>query len=152
MAKFILSKVTLDTSAATASDSTPDVGIIENVVVETVSQTIEPNQVVIENGQTINESYNISIEMRTKDQKFRDANGALTANVILSDDNISTDGTLPDAKVYVKFEGATGSFDIDSGAMYLSGYEDFSNGRLETVLTGTLEVISATTGLTSSNV
>ena len=147
MAKFILSKVTLDTSAPTASGSSPDVGVIENVVVETVSQTIEPNQVVIENGITINESYNISIEMRTKDQVFSG-----TSNNILNSDNISTDGTLPANKVYVKFEGTASSFDIDSGAMYLNGYEDFSNGRLETVLTGTLEVISATSGLTSSNV
>jgi hypothetical protein len=34
--------------------------------------------------------------------------------------------------------------------MFINGYEDYSNGRVETVLTGTLEVIKATDGLTSS--
>ena len=36
------------------------------------------------------------------------------------------------------------------GGMYINGYEDYSNGRIETVLFGTLEVLSATNGLTTS--
>lgn len=143
MAKFILSKVTLDTSAPTASGSSPDVGIIEDVIVEASLPTIEPNQVTVDNGQVINESYTVNIEMRTKNTEYTNTNS------ILDNTYVSANGTLP-TKVYIKFEGTSNSFDIDSGAIYLSGYEDYSNGRIETVLSGTLEVISATSGLTSS--
>lgn len=143
MAKFILSKVTLDTSAPTASGSSPDVGIIQDVIVEASLPTIEPNQVTVDNGQVINESYTVNIEMRTKNTAYTNTNS------ILDNTYVSANGTLP-TKVYIKFEGTSNSFDIDSGAIYLSGYEDYSNGRIETVLSGTLEVISATSGLTSS--
>jgi len=143
MAKFILSKVTLDTSAPTASGSSPDVGIIQDVIVEASLPTIEPNQVTVDNGQVINESYTVNIEMRTKNTEYTNTNS------ILDNTYVSANGTLP-TKVYIKFEGTSNSFDIDSGAIYLSGYEDYSNGRIETVLSGTLEVISATSGLTSS--
>ena len=149
MAKFILDKITVDTSAVTASDSTPDVGIIQNVVVEASIPTIEPNTVIVDDGQTVNESYTVNLEIRTRDTKYRAADGTLTSNNILDDTNISSDGVLKN-KLYLKFEG-NGGFDIDAGAgMYLNGYEDFSNGRRETVLTGTVEVTSATSGLTSS--
>jgi len=149
MAKFILDKITVDDDAVTASDSSPDVGIIQNVVVEASIPTIEPNTVIVDDGQTVNESYTVNLEIRTRDTKYRDANGALTTDDILDGTNISSDGVLK-KKLYLKFEG-NGGFDIDAGAgMYLNGYEDFSNGRRETVLTGTVEVTSATSGLTSS--
>jgi hypothetical protein len=149
MAKFILDKITVDDDAVTASGSGPDVGIIQNVVVEASIPTIEPNTVIVDNGQTVNESYTVNLEIRTRDTKYRDASGVLTNTNILDGTNISSDGVLK-KKLYLKFEG-NGGFNIDAGAgMYLNGYEDFSNGRRETVLTGTVEVTSATSGLTSS--
>lgn len=140
MAKFILDKVTL----SDGSDYNADQGDITNVVVEASLPTIEPNQVTIENGQVVNESYTVNIEMRTKSTSLSGSQ----SGAILSSAHVSTDGTLP-TKSYVRFVGASNSFNISTGAIYLNGYEDYSNGRVETVLTGTLEVISATDGLTS---
>jgi hypothetical protein len=140
MAKFILDKVTL----SDGNNYDADEGDITNVIVETSLPTIEPNQVTIENGQLVNESYTVNIEMRTKSTNL---SGSKT-NAILASDHVSTDGTLP-TKSYIRFVGASNSFNISTGAIYLNGYEDYSNGRIETVLTGTLEVISATDGLTS---
>ena len=141
MAKFILDKVTL----SDGNNYDADQGDITNVIVEASLPTIEPNTVVVDDGQTINESYNVSIEMRTKSTNL---SGSQTG-AILSSAHVSTDGTLP-TKTFVEFVGASNSFDIRSGSIYLNGYEDFSNGRRETVLTGTLEVISAASGLTSN--
>ena len=140
MAKFILDKVTL----SDGNNYDADQGDITNVIVEASLPTIEPNQVTIENGQLVNESYTVNIEMRTKSTNL--SNGQ--SGAILSSAHVSTDGTLP-TKSYIRFVGASNSFNISTGAIYLNGYEDYSNGRIETVLTGTLEVISATDGLTS---
>lgn len=140
MAKFILDKVTL----SDGDNYDADQGDITNVVVEASLPTIEPNQVTIENGQLVNESYTVNIEMRTKSTNLSGSQ----SGAILSSAHVSTDGTLP-TKSYVRFVGASNSFNISTGAIYLNGYEDYSNGRVETVLTGTLEVISATDGLTS---
>jgi hypothetical protein len=140
MAKFILDKVTL----SDGNNYDADEGDITNVIVEASLPTIEPNQVTIENGQLVNESYTVNIEMRTKSTNL---SGSKT-NAILASGHVSTDGTLP-IKSYIRFVGASNSFNISTGAIYLNGYEDYSNGRIETVLTGTLEVISATDGLTS---
>ena len=143
MAKFILDKVIIGSDSI---GGTTGGGEIHNVVVEASLPTIEPNTVVVDDGQTINESYTVNMEMRTKHTGIG-ADGSGTA--ILSLDTVSNDGTLHD-KAYVRFDGASNSFNIDSGKMYINGYEDYSNGRRETVLTGTLEVISAADGLTSS--
>jgi len=140
MAKFILDKVTL----SDGNNYDADKGDITNVIVEASLPTIEPNQVTIENGQLVNESYTVNIEMRTKSTNLSGSQ----SGAILSSTHVSTDGTLP-TKSYVRFVGASNSFNISTGAIYLNGYEDYSNGRIETVLTGTLEVISATDGLTS---
>lgn len=140
MAKFILDKVTL----SDGDNYDADQGDITNVVVEASLPTIEPNQVTIENGQLVNESYTVNIEMRTKSTNLSGSQ----SGAILSSAHVSTNGTLP-TKSYVRFVGASNSFNISTGAIYLNGYEDYSNGRVETVLTGTLEVISATDGLTS---
>jgi len=140
MAKFILDKVTL----SDGNNYDADQGDITNVIVEASLPTIEPNQVTIENGQLVNESYTVNIEMRTKSTNL---SGSQTGDILASG-HVSTDGTLP-TKSYIRFVGASNSFNISTGAIYLNGYEDYSNGRIETVLTGTLEVISATDGLTS---
>lgn len=143
MAKFILDKVTI---GSTSNFDGTGGGDIHAVVVEASLPTIEPNTVVVDDGQTINESYTVNIEMRTKHQNF----GATDAGTpILSSAVVSNDGTLH-TKAYIRFDGALNSFNIDTGQIYLNGYEDYSNGRRETVLTGTLEVISAASGLTSS--
>lgn len=143
MAKFILDKVTI---GSTSNFDGTGGGDIHAVIVEASLPTVEPNTVVVDDGQTINESYTVNIEMRTKHQNFGATNAG---SAILTSAVVSNDGTLH-TKAYIRFDGASNSFNIDTGQIYLNGYEDFSNGRKETVLTGTLEVISAASGLTSS--
>ena len=154
MAKFILDYLSISNGA----DLNGDVGTISNVIVEASLPTIEPNQVTVDDGQVINESYTINVEMRTKESNF-DANpnqagqtGAANGTAILGGTGspVSVNGSIP-AKSYIKMVGKTNSFNINlAGGIYLNGYEDYSNGRIETVLFGTLEVISATDGLTTS--
>jgi hypothetical protein len=154
MAKFVLDYLSISNGA----DLNGDVGTISNVIVETSLPTIEPNQVTVDDGQVINESYTINVEMRTKESNF-DANpnqagqnGTANGTAILGGvgSPVSVNGSIP-AKSYIKMVGKTNSFNIDlAGGIYLNGYEDYSNGRIETVLFGTLEVISATDGLTTS--
>lgn len=154
MAKFVLDYLSISNGA----ELDGDVGTISNVIVETSLPTIEPNQVTVDDGQVINESYTINVEMRTKENKFdatnQAGNSGASANDALilggSGSTVSIDGSIP-AKSYIKMVGKTNSFNIDlAGGIYLNGYEDYSNGRIETVLFGTLEVISATDGLTTS--
>jgi len=153
MAKFVLDYLSISNGA----DLNGDVGTISNVIVEASLPTIEPNQVTVDDGQVINESYTINVEMRTKENKFDFTNqagvtGGADNELILGGSNstVSVNGSIP-AKSYIKMVGKTNSFNIDlAGGIYLNGYEDYSNGRIETVLFGTLEVISATDGLTTS--
>lgn len=154
MAKFVLDYLSISNGA----ELDGDVGTISNVIVETSLPTIEPNQVTVDDGQVINESYTVNVEMRTKESNFDSTNQAgstgapANGNAILggAGSTVSVNGTIP-SKSYIKMVGKTNSFNIDlAGGIYLNGYEDYSNGRIETVLFGTLEVISATDGLTTS--
>lgn len=154
MAKFVIDYL----SISNGSDLNGDIGTISNVLVEASLPTIEPNQVTVDNGQVINESYTVTVEMRTKESNFDSnpnqagENGTANGTAILGGvgSPVSVNGSIP-AKSYIKMVGKTNSFDIDlAGGIYLNGYEDYSNGRIETVLFGTLEVLSATDGLTTS--
>jgi hypothetical protein len=153
MAKFVLDYV----SVSNGDNLDGDIGTISNVIVETSLPTIEPNQVTVDDGQVINESYTVNVEMRTKETAFDSSNqtggsGAADGNAILggTGSTVSVDGSIP-SKSYIKMVGKTNSFNVElKGGIYLNGYEDYSNGRIETVLFGTLEVISATDGLTTS--
>jgi hypothetical protein len=153
MAKFVIDYL----SISNGSDLNGDIGTISNVIVEASLPTIEPNQVTVDNGQVINESYTVNVEMRTKESNFDSTNqagasGVADGNAILggTGSTVSINGAIP-AKSYIKMEGKTNSFNVElKGGIYLNGYEDYSNGRIETVLFGTLEVLSATDGLTTS--
>ena len=153
MAKFVIDYL----SISNGDNLDGDIGTISNVLVEASLPTIEPNQVTVDNGQVINESYTVTVEMRTKESNFDStnqagANGAADGNAILggTGSTVSINGAIP-AKSYIKMEGKINSFNVElKGGIYLNGYEDYSNGRIETVLFGTLEVLSATNGLTTS--
>ena len=154
MAKFVIDYL----SISDGDNLDADVGTISNVIVEASLPTIEPNQVTVDNGQVINESYTVNVEMRTKENSFDATNQAGNSSAVANGDPIlghadspvSVDGTIPN-KSYIQMVGKTNSFNIDlTGGIYLNGYEDYSNGRIETVLFGTLEVLSATDGLTTS--
>lgn len=155
MAKFVIDYL----SISNGDNLDGDIGTISNVLVEASLPTIEPNQVTVDNGQVINESYTVNVEMRTKESNFDTTNqtgigggGAADGAAILggTGSTVSIDGSIP-TKSYIKMVGKTNSFNIElKGGMYINGYEDYSNGRIETVLFGTLEVLSATDGLTTS--
>jgi len=153
MAKFVLDYL----SISNGDNLDGDIGTISNVLVEASLPTIEPNQVTVDNGQVINESYTVTVEMRTKESNFDSTNqagvtGTADGDAILGHAHspVSVNGSIP-AKSYIKMVGKTNSFNIElKGGIYLNGYEDYSNGRIETVLFGTLEVLSATDGLTTS--
>lgn len=154
MAKFVIDYL----SISNGDNLDGDIGTISNVLVEASLPTIEPNQVTVDNGQVINESYTVNVEMRTKESNFDSTNqagntgAAANGNAILggTGSTVSVNGTIP-SKSYIKMVGKTNSFNIElKGGIYLNGYEDYSNGRIETVLFGTLEVLSATNGLTTS--
>lgn len=154
MAKFVLDYV----SVSNGDNLDGDIGTISNVIVEASLPTISPNQVTVDDGQVINESYTVNVEMRTKETTFDSTNkagnsgAAANGNAILggTGSTVSVNGSIP-SKSYIKMVGKTNSFNVElKGGIYLNGYEDYSNGRIETVLFGTLEVISATDGLTTS--
>lgn len=153
MAKFVIDYL----SISNGDNLDGDIGTISNVLVEASLPTIEPNQVTVDDGQVINESYTVNVEMRTKESNFDTTNqagasGAADGAAILggTGSTVSINGAIP-IKSYIKMVGKTNSFNIElKGGMYINGYEDYSNGRIETVLFGTLEVLSATDGLTTS--
>ena len=151
MAKFILDYIAF----SDGSNHDGDIGTISNVIVESLESSITPNTVVIDNGQTINESYTTSITFRTRNTTY-DATSKGTAGSGAADGQnilggaaspVITDGVLPSAKSYIRVKG--GTFNMDSGAVYINGYEDFSNGRREIVISATIESTAASTGLSS---
>ena len=102
-------------------------GVISGITVEGVEITKEPTTVDVENGRTINESFTGGITIRSINTAF-DGGGA-----VLSSAYVSTDGSLP-TEGKLKLNGVAGSHDIVTGPVYIMGHEDFSNGRLEIVL------------------
>lgn len=148
MAKIIIQKVNVYTGSVGGTL----IGSISDVVVDSRELSVEPNQVTIDNNQMINESYTVNPTFRTRSSNFDDdVSASADGQAILGGTNstVSVDGTLP-TKSYLEFVGASNSIDIETGAMYINGYEAFDNGRSEIVLMGQMEVITASDGLTSN--
>ena len=114
-------------SAEILDTSDSSQGVISGITVEGVEITKEPTTVDVENGRTINESFTGGITIRSINTTF-DGGGA-----VLSSAYVSTDGSLP-TEGKLKLNGVAGSHDIVTGPVYIMGHEDFSNGRLEIVL------------------
>jgi hypothetical protein len=132
------------------------IGVIKGILPDSIQFSPERNDVVIEDGQTITESYTVPIEFRTKNTTYESGSGDAAGNAILDGtDSLITAGSQS-TKSYLKFKGLnpTGtdgdSHDIVTGDAYLSGHIDVSNGRREVVITGNIEVITASAGVTSS--
>lgn len=148
MSKIIIQKMEL------YSDNTLStlVGTFDELITDSLTFFPEKNDVVIEDGQTITESYNVPFEMRMRKREYADNGGTDRDIFTYASSPISTDGD-PDTKYYIKLVGVTNGYHIElKGGMYVNGYLDFSNGRLETVLQGNIEVESAATGVTSNAV
>jgi hypothetical protein len=142
MSKIVISEVALHTNSNYTGAT--DASTLTNVVVDSREFSPEPNEVIVDAGRKINESYTINFTMRIKGKHFKDGTTAILSSAL-----ISTDGSVP-TSVYPKFVGAGVSPDIEFGEMWLNGYESYSNGRVETVLEASLEVITASDGVTSA--
>lgn len=115
-------------SAEILNTSDASQGVISGITVEGVEITKEPSTVDVENGRTINESFTGGITIRSINTTFDDGGAILSSNYI------STDGSIPTNEGKLKLNGVAGSHDIVTGPVYIMGHEDFSNGRLEIVL------------------
>ena len=145
MSKIIIQKINVYTGSVGGTL----IGAIHDVIVDSSQFSPTPNVVNVEDNQAINESYTIPFEFRTRATTFT-GGSANTQNILGgANSTVSVDGTLP-TKSYLEFVGASNSIDIESGAIYLNGYQDFSNGRRETMISGQLEVITASDGVTSA--
>ena len=134
------------------------IGVIKGILPDSIQFSPERNDVVIEDGQTITESYTVPIEFRTKNTTYETGSGTAAGNAILDGANSLITAGSQSTKSYLKFKGLnpTGtdgdSHDIVTGDAYLSGHIDVSNGRREVVITGNIEVITASAGVTSATV
>lgn len=134
------------------------IGVIKGILPDSIQFSPERNDVVIEDGQTITESYTVPIEFRTKNATYETGSGSAAGNAILDGTNSLITAGSQSTKSYLKFKGLnpTGtdgdSHDIVTGDAYLSGHIDVSNGRREVVITGNIEVITASAGVTSATV
>jgi hypothetical protein len=122
-------------SAEILNTSDASQGVISGITVEGVEITKEPSTVDVENGRTINESFTGGITIRTVNDTFNTGAESLAGTSILDSGNafVSTDGSLP-TEGKLKLNGVAGSHDIVTGPVYIMGHEDFTNGRLEIVL------------------
>ena len=128
--------------------SNTKVGVIKGIVADSIEMSIDKNDVVIEDGQSLTESYNASITFRTINTAYESGSEPAEGQDILGGADSLISAGQQSTKSYLKFKGLD-STDITSGHAYLSGHIDVSNGRQEVVITGNIEVITASNGLGS---
>lgn len=129
MARLIFSQLEIDDATTFSAAAKTLTGI----TVEGLEISKEANTVEIEDGQILNESFNGSITIRSVNTSF-DGGGA--GAVLDYTDYISSDGSIPDP-CSIRLVGANSGTSIDFNDVYLMGHKDFSNGRVEIVLTAT---------------
>lgn len=120
------------------------VGEVKGVRTDDMTMSKEGNVVTVDNGREINESFNGEIELRSRNTTFDGGGDILAAS------EISTDGTQP-TETYLEFVGRSNSHDIETGPVYLMGMEDYSNGRVETMLRATLTEVDQSDVMTSNS-
>lgn len=161
MSKLIISQIDVFTGAFGTDSGSSYIGSIKDFTVDGLQYFPEPNQVTVEDGQTINKSYNVPIEIRTRKLTFEDgtqvADNSGTTNGAANNENLLTGSNSPfmvddasDSKTecFLRFvTQGTGVNDLKTGGVVLNGYQDFSNGRREVVLQGNIEVITASDGV-----
>jgi hypothetical protein len=134
------------------------IGIIKGILPDSIQFSPERNEVVIEDGQTLVESYTVPIQFRTINTTYDSSSGTAASQNILGGAASLISAGQQSTKSYLKFKGLNpagtdgDSHDIVTGDAYLSGHIDVSNGRREVVITGNIEVIAASAGVTSATV
>ena len=161
MSKLIISQIDVFTGAFGTDSPSSYIGSIKDFTVDGLQYFPEPNQVTVEDGQTINESYNVPIEIRTRKVTFESgtqvedssgvAVGAANNENLLTGTNspfMVDDASDSKTECFLRFvTQGTGVNDLKTGGVVLNGYQDFSNGRREVVLQGNIEVITASDGV-----
>lgn len=124
---------------SSAYDSGNLVATIAGITVEGLEITKEANTVEIENGLTVHESYSGSITARTINTNTAAGEPILTtssSNALY--EFVSFDGSVAANVAYIQLDAAASAVqNVRMDDVYLMGYEDFSNGRVETVLSAT---------------
>lgn len=120
---------------------TPEV--IYGITVEGLEQTLTPETVNVEDNREVYESFTGKIVVRTINTNFGATNAGAS---ILASNYVSTDGTLP-LEGQLKLHGKSGSHDITTANTYIMGHNDFSNGRLEIVLSAQASDVDGTAAL-----
>jgi len=129
MARLIFSQLEIDNATTFSSaDKT-----LKGITVEGLEISKEANTVEIEDGQILNESFTGSITIRSVNTSF---DGVGAGTVLAYNTYISSNGTIP-SPCSIRLVGANGGTSIDFDDVYLMGHKDFSNGRVEIVLTAT---------------
>ena len=128
-----------------ATGSTSE-GLIYGITVEGLEQTLTPDTVTVEDNREVYESFTGKIVVRTINTNFGADNGGAS---ILASDYVSTDGTLPDV-ARIRLHGKTGSHDITTAPTYIMAHNDFSNGRLEIVLSAQASDVNSEAALVVS--
>lgn len=119
------------------------VGEIKGVRFDDATLSKEGNAVTVDNGREIWESFSGEIEINSRNTTFVGGGDILAAS------EISTDGSQP-TETYLEFVGRSNSHDIETGPVYLMGMEDYSNGRVETMLRATLTEVDQSDVMTSN--
>jgi hypothetical protein len=133
-----------------ASDTSQ--AVIKGITVEGLEQTLTPDIVTVEDNREVYESFTGKIVVRTINTTTEN-DGKPLANVDIlgaSMTYVSTDGTLP-LEGKLRLNGKSGSHDIKTAATYIMGHNDFSNGRLEIVLTAQASDVDGTAALAVAN-
>ena len=133
-------------SAEILSSADVSQGVISGITVEGLEQTLTPDIVTVEDNREVYESFTGKIVVRTINTNFGADNGGAS---ILASDYVSTDGTLPDV-ARIRLHGKTGSHDITTAPTYIMAHNDFSNGRLEIVISGQASDVDGTAALVVS--
>lgn len=117
-------------------DSSNLVATISGITVEGLEITKEANSVEIENGLTLHESYSGSVTVRTIKTETDAGEPILTSsssNALY--DYVSFNGSIAGNTSYILLNDTDLSGGVKMEDVYLMGYEDYANGRVETVLT-----------------
>ena len=125
-----------------ATGSTSE-GLIYGITVEGLEQTLTPDTLTVEDNREVYESYTGKIVVRTINTNFGAANDGAS---IFASNYVSTDGTLP-STARIRLHGKSGSHDITTAGTYIMGHNDFSNGRLELVLSAQASDVDGTAAL-----
>lgn len=118
-------------------------GVIYGITVDGLEQTLTPDIVTVEDNREVYESFTGKIVVRTINTNFGATNAGAS---ILASSFVSTNGTLP-SEAKLRLNGKSGSHDITTEPTYIMAHNDFSNGRLEIVLSAQASDVDGTAAL-----